>query len=206
MRTWKAFSPTVVAASTLLACTVSYTSFGQQYDAALHPRDAAIHDADTRAWWHTTEALSGDDMEGRDIGTEAYQRSADYVAARFKNAGLAPAGDGQSYFQSVPMHEVAVEPQGTSFTVEREKGGALPLDFLQQITITPAANLPEETEAALTFRGYCGKEAMQEVAGPRGSSISTIRTLRSSRHGGRRRMRGAWRWIRRLRLRVLRCC
>jgi Zn-dependent M28 family amino/carboxypeptidase len=165
MRTSKALSLTVVAASTLLACTVSTTSFGQQYDVARHPRDGAIHDADTRAWWHTTEALSGDDMEGRDTGTAAYQRAAEYVAARFKNAGLAPAGEGQSYFQSVPLHEVAVEPEGTSFTLEREKGGALPIDFLQQITISPAANLPEETEAALTFRGYCGKEAMQEVTG-----------------------------------------
>src|ERR1700722_7301586 len=149
MRTLKALSLTAVAASTVLACTVSYTSFGQQYDAALHPRDGAIHDADTRAWWHTTEALSGDDMEGRDTGTAAYQRAAEYVAARFKNVGLEPAGDGPSYFQSVPMHEVAVEADGTSFSVEREKGGARAIDFLQQITISPAANLPEETEAAL---------------------------------------------------------
>jgi Peptidase family M28/PA domain len=167
MRTSKAFLPrTLVLASTLLACTVTCNSVGQQqYDIARHPCDGAIHDADTRAWWHTTEALSGDDMEGRDTGTAAYQRAADYVATRFKGAGLAPAGDGQSYFQSVAMHEVAVERESTSFTVEREKGGALPIAFLEQITISPAANLPEETEAALTFRGYCGKDAMHDVAG-----------------------------------------
>ena len=41
-----------------------------------HPRDAAIHDADTKAWWHTTEYLSNDSMEGRDTGTAAYQRAA----------------------------------------------------------------------------------------------------------------------------------
>src|SRR4051812_48669014 len=83
---------------------------------AQHPRDAEIHDADTKAWWHTTEALSGDSMEGRDTGTAAYQRAAVYVAARFKAAGLTPAGDGGTYFQTVPMHEVAVQPDGTSFT------------------------------------------------------------------------------------------
>src|ERR1700691_3696414 len=108
-----------------LCLAVSLSMHAQQ-----HPRDSQIHDADTRAWWHTTEALSGDDMEGRDTGTAAYQRAAEYVAARFKGAGLAPAGDGQSYFQSVPMHEVAVETEGTSFTLEREKGGALPIAFL----------------------------------------------------------------------------
>ena len=51
-----------------------------------HPRDHEIHDADTLAWWHTTEALSNDAMEGRDTGSAAYQRAADYVAARFKAA------------------------------------------------------------------------------------------------------------------------
>ena len=39
-----------------------------------HPRDKDIHDIDTRAWWHTTEDLSNDKMEGRDTGTVAYQR------------------------------------------------------------------------------------------------------------------------------------
>jgi len=81
-----------------------------------HPRDKQIHDADTLAWWHTTEALSGDDMEGRDTGSPAYRRAADYVAGRFRQAGLQPAGDGGTFFQSVAMHEVAVDPSGTSFT------------------------------------------------------------------------------------------
>src|SRR5580698_7590159 len=85
--------------------------------AAQHPRDASIHDAATRAWWHTTEALSGDSMEGRDTGSPAYQRAADYVAARFKAAGLKPAGENGTYFQSVPMHEVAVVADGTRFTL-----------------------------------------------------------------------------------------
>ena len=29
---------------------------------AQHPRDKDIHDPDTLAWWHTTEALSNDGM------------------------------------------------------------------------------------------------------------------------------------------------
>ncbi len=132
--------------------------------AQAHPRDSEIHDADTLAWWHTTEALSSDAMEGRDTGSAAYQRAAEYVAGRFKAAGLKPAGE-QGYFQSVPMHEVAVDPGGTSFTLVREGGAQVPLEFLQQITIGAAANLPAETEAALTFRGYCGKDAMEDVAG-----------------------------------------
>lgn len=130
-----------------------------------HPRDKEIHDADTRAWWHTTEALSGDDMEGRDTGSAAYQRAAKYVEERFRAAGLQPAGDGGTFYQSVAMHEVAVADDRTSFTVLRTSGGKAPLEFLQQISIAPAANMPLEAEAPLTFRGYCGKDAMQEIAG-----------------------------------------
>src|SRR5271154_483692 len=157
----------VALSAAVLALSPATVACAQQHAtvAPNHPRDHEIHDADTLAWWHTTEALSGDDMEGRDTGTAAYQRAAEYVAARFQKAGLEPAGDDHSYFQSVGLHEVAIDPEGTSFTVEREHGGTLPIDFLQQITINPAANLPEETDAALTFRGYCGKDAMQDVAG-----------------------------------------
>ena len=130
-----------------------------------HPRDKEIHDPDTLAWWHTTEALSGDDMEGRDTGSSAYQRAAEYVMGRFRAAGLQPAGDGGTYYQPVAMHEVAVASDGTSFTVVRTSGARLAVEFLQQITIAPAANMPVEAEAPLTFRGYCGKDAMEEIAG-----------------------------------------
>ena len=129
-----------------------------------HPRDGEIYDADTLAWWHTTEALSNDGMEGRDTGSAAYQRAAEYVAARFKAAGLKPAGENGSYFQAVPMHEVAVEPAGTSFVVERA-GGNLKLDFLQEITVAASEGLLREGTGGLTFRGYCGKDAMANVGG-----------------------------------------
>src|SRR5450432_643308 len=129
-----------------------------------HLRDREIHDTDTLAWWHTTEALSNDGMEGRDTGSAAYQRAADYVANRFKAAGLTPAGENGSYFQTVPMHETVVVAEGTSFTLIGTDGMQTPLKFLQQITITPADDLAAKFEAPLTFRGYCGKDAMAGIA------------------------------------------
>lgn len=130
-----------------------------------HPRDAEISDADTRAWWHTTEALSGDSMEGRDTGSAAYRRAAEYVAARFRAAGLKPAGDNGSYLQQVPMHEVAVTPDGTRFALVRPDGSETILSFLQQITIAPAEHLASRLEGSLTFRGYCGKDSMSDIEG-----------------------------------------
>jgi hypothetical protein len=130
-----------------------------------HPRDAEIPDPETRSWWHTTEALSGDDMEGRDTGSAAYQRAAELVAARFKAAGLEPAGEDGSYFQTVPMRELSVLPQGTSFTITRKDGSSTQLAFLQQVTFVPARGLPSALDGPLSFRGYCGRQAMRDVEG-----------------------------------------
>jgi hypothetical protein len=146
--------------ATLLTCLCAVSLSAQT---PAHPRDKAIHDADTLAWWHTTEALSNDSMEGRDTGTAAYQRAADMVATRFKAAGLQPAGE-SGYFQSVPMHQIDVVPEGTSFTIVRESGN-VKIEFLQEITIGAAANLPPEFSGPLTFRGYCGKDAMTDITG-----------------------------------------
>ncbi len=132
---------------------------------ANHPRDRDIPDADTRAWWHTTEALSNDSMEGRDTGTAAFGRAADYVAKRFGAAGLQPAGDNGTFFQMVRMHQIDITPEGTSFVVRRPSAPDLPLAFLQDITTTPSFNTPTQLSGALIFRGYCGADAMKDIAG-----------------------------------------
>lgn len=134
-------------------------------DAARHLRDSEIHDADTRAWWHTTEALSNDSMEGRDTGTAAYQRAADYVARRFAAAGLKPAGEDGTWFQTVPLHQVDVTAEGTSFSVTRSGATPLRFAFLQELTVAANEHLPAQLSGAITFRGYCGKDAMADVAG-----------------------------------------
>lgn len=133
--------------------------------ASAHPhfRDAQIRDPDTLAWWHTTEALSNDVMEGRDTGSAAHRRAAEYVADRFRLAGLRPAGEGGTYFQFAPMNQIDIDPVATHFTLLRDSGESLPLAFLSQITLAPAPGIPHDLEAPLTFRGYCGKEAMEDI-------------------------------------------
>ncbi len=144
--------------------------------AAQHPRDREIHDPDTLAWWHTTEALANDGMEGRDTGTAAYGRAADLVAQRFAAAGLKPAGENGSFLQTVPMHETDLTPEGTSFTVVRGDGTMLPLRFLYEITTTPAPEMLLEGTGALVFRGYCGADAMHDVRGKIVLCFGTQRT------------------------------
>jgi hypothetical protein len=126
-------------------------------------RAAAIADPDTRAWWKIAEALSSDAMEGRDIGSPGYDRAADLVVQRFKAAGLQPAGDNGTWFQTFPVHEVKVE--SAAFAIVRDKGATAPLRFLQQISVRPAETLAPSLIGALTFRGYCRAEDLADVKG-----------------------------------------
>jgi hypothetical protein len=52
----------------------------------------------------------------------------------------------------------------------------LAFEFLQQITIAAAEDLPTKFEGVLTFRGYCGKDAMADIAGKIVICFGTQRT------------------------------
>lgn len=122
-------------------------------------------DAQTAAWWSTTAALSGDDMEGRDTGSPGYDHAAAYVADRFQRAGLTPAGDGGTYFQGIDFQDVEVLSEGTSFTVTNATGLTRTLRFLHDIAVTPARGMPEQLDAPLAFRGYCRLSDMTNIRG-----------------------------------------
>jgi hypothetical protein len=128
-----------------------------------HPRDKEIKDADTRAWWHLAENLSGDDREGRDTGSAAYERAAEDVAKLFAAQQLKPAGENGTYFQAVPLHEVSVTKEGTSFALIGGDGKQTALKFLQEISITASASLPASFQGALAFRGYCSAAEIGDV-------------------------------------------
>jgi len=137
-------------------------------------RAAGIADPDTREWWKIAEALSSDAMEGRDIGSPGYDRAADVVAQRFRAAGLKPAGDNGTYFQTFPVHEVKVE--SAAFAIVRDSGGTAPLRFLQQISVRPTDVLAPSLVGALTFRGYCRAEDLADVTGKVVICFNTKRT------------------------------
>ena len=124
-----------------------------------------IRDAETRAWWDLTAALSNDSMEGRDTGSAGYNRAAALVAERWRRVGLRPAGDNNTYLQPIAMREVAVASPGTSFAVVHPGGRARPLRFLHDLSIRPTAALPSRIDAALAFRGYCSAGELGDVRG-----------------------------------------
>jgi hypothetical protein len=87
-----------------------------------------------------------------------------------------PAGEDGSYFQRVPLREVEVTKQGTSFEVVRADHSTLPLEFLHQISLVAQKGLPASLEAPLAFRGYCGDSEMQGVKGAFVVCFGTRRT------------------------------
>ena len=48
--------------------------------------------------------LSSDAMQGRASGTDGYRQAAEWVAAKFQEWGLQPAGEDGTYFQKVTIH------------------------------------------------------------------------------------------------------
>jgi hypothetical protein len=61
---------------------------------------ASLPDLDAQRYLAHVKYLSSDALEGRGDGTPGLEKAAEYIAARFKDAGLQPAGDAGTYFQS----------------------------------------------------------------------------------------------------------
>lgn len=51
-----------------------------------------------------TEILAHDSLEGRGTGQIGGEKAARYISSHFKNIGLTPMGDRNTFFQHIPMH------------------------------------------------------------------------------------------------------
>jgi hypothetical protein len=67
----------------------------------------------------TIELLSGDEMEGRGLGSAGIDKAAGIIAAGFEEAGLRPAGDGGDWFQ---VWDEVVDGDGTVSPVKNVLG------------------------------------------------------------------------------------
>lgn len=112
--------------------------------------------AETASWWAQTTVLANDGMEGRDTGTAAYERAAKYVAEQFAAAVLKPAGEGGTFFQRVPMHQVDLDADRSSISIEAldDSKNSARFGLLGEMTVAPRAGMTEERTLELTFVGY----------------------------------------------------
>jgi hypothetical protein len=98
--------------------------------------------------------LADDLLQGREPGTPGYDIAAAYVASQFQQLGLTPAGDGNSYFQKVPLVAYRLTDRG-AFSLRGANGQSKTLafgtDFLPgKIPVTGTRSI----SAPLVFVGF----------------------------------------------------
>lgn len=82
--------------------------------------------------------LADDTMEGRETGTPGYDRAAEYVARRFAEIGLEPAGDDGTWFQRVSLVASTRVADGARLAIHRG-GRTIELRHDDQFLPSPSA-------------------------------------------------------------------
>jgi len=95
------------AAAVALACLAPALAAQRHTDLALPSTAGAITPADLRA---RLEMLAADSLLGRASGSRGDWVAAEMVAEAFRRAGLEPAGENGTYFQTVPIVLQRVDP------------------------------------------------------------------------------------------------
>lgn len=106
--------------------------------------------------------LADDRMEGRQAGTRGHERAAWYVASRFRQMGLQPAGDAGSFFQQVPLLRASRVRGGASLLVHRDgrdEAFAFADEFL------PAADFARATSAVTAPAVFVGQAVQAPESG-----------------------------------------
>lgn len=131
----------------LMACSASDAPVEVASDDEASLFSASRIEADVRF-------LADDLLKGRDTGSEGYQIAANYVAAEFARLGLKPAGDDDSYFQSVPFKTATLNMDNSTMSLTlngEERALALGDDFFMSGSVR---NPNGDAAAEVVFAGY----------------------------------------------------
>jgi hypothetical protein len=129
----------------LLACPATYA------DESL---DAALDGVTATAIRAHMAFLADDLLEGREAGTRGYQLAAHYVSTQFEALGLKPAGDDDSWYQSLDLRRSVQVADGCSFSMQGDsasKSMEYGVDYFMQGDPTFEST---EVEAELVYVGY----------------------------------------------------
>lgn len=116
---------------------------GFAFKDAINPADFAEH----------VRVLASDEFEGRAPGTPGEDKTVEYLKAQFERIGLKP-GNGDSYFQTVPMMETTAD-EATTMSID-VKGKPHTLAFGTDMVIGTRTGQPEVKidGSDLVFVGY----------------------------------------------------
>ena len=109
-------------------------------------------DALGKQWWSHIQFLADDSLEGRDTGSQGFEKAANYMAEQFRAAGLEPAGvDG--YRQPMDFQVVKIDESRCVLDLLRE-GKAQPLKLGEDALLGVSSHAAENVEAGAVFVGY----------------------------------------------------
>lgn len=99
--------------------------------------------------------LADDAREGREAGTAAYNKAADYVAARMEELGLKPGAKGR-WRQDVPLVSGTPVLDAASFSITLPSGERRILESLKDVVVYPSVGFEKISieNAPAVFIGY----------------------------------------------------
>lgn len=101
------------------------------------------------------EFLASDKLAGRNAGSPGHKAAAEYVAAKFREAGLAPCGEGGGYVQPVPLVQKRLDETHSSLTAVLPDRRVKKLVLGDDAAFSTRSELPAQlAETSAVFLGY----------------------------------------------------
>ncbi len=107
---------------------------------------------DGASWWAHVTTLADDNMEGRNAGSAGHRRAAEYIAGKFKAAGL-KAGGSAAFLQPVPLAVQQIAEEQSSLELVRD-GVSIPITLGMEAYISNRVPLASKVNAEMVFVGY----------------------------------------------------
>lgn len=140
---------------TALLLALMITSSNVHSASEVNKRNISISDREVKSSLQAhIEFLADDFLNGRATGSPEYEIAARYVASHFKQFGLNPAGENNTWFQSVPFIKSTVEQQSLKMVLHHG-GKKTKFKSPEQFVALPNANsVEDEVRGELVFVGY----------------------------------------------------
>jgi hypothetical protein len=133
----------------IFACLLAFSAHAQ--DDAVNAALAAIKPEAIRA---DMRFLADDLLEGRGTGARGHLLAAHYLASQFEGMGLSGAGDGNSFYQEVPIRSLRIDAALSSAALGKP-GQESALKFREEYIVNGDPGRREvDVEAPVVFVGY----------------------------------------------------
>src|SRR5262249_38216577 len=118
----------------------------------IHAQLSSAQSNPAAAWWQHIAFLADDKLQGRDTGSEGHRKAAEYVADKFRKAGLNDGGL-PNYMQPVRFHSRRIVEDQSSLALARE-GKIEPVQLGEEATFSMRVDQAPQLEAPIVFIGY----------------------------------------------------